>query len=217
MYGIKGLLRAVIRIVAEIIYRLILHLPDTLFGFLNWPGKKLRIKILILSHDRKNSFISPGDLDKAINYARNVFKKNFNVSLLPYGDREPIAEMLVAVPPHEALYTRGGSGALGDEFEIPGSFFASNLKAPIYPVTVFVVIDIKGANGCSLGPMTDYVTLDQGGAKDASILAHELAHACGLWHLTDKNNLLWNKSNRGDKIRWWQRNIFRSSRHVTYW
>jgi hypothetical protein len=98
-----------------------------------------------------------------------------------------------------------------------GSFFASNLSGLFYPVTAFVVLDIDHASGCSLGPLTDYVTLDPGGARNASTLAHEIAHACGLWHLRSKSNLLWRTSSRGDKVKWWQKNIFRSSRHVTYW
>jgi hypothetical protein len=217
MYGVKGLLRAIIRIVIEVIHRSILHLPDTLFGFLNWPRKKLRIKIFILSPDPYSCLVFPRDLDKAVSYAIEVFRKNFNVRLLAADTDKPIAEIMSIVPPHQALYTKGGSGALAEEFKIAGNFYAANLRSPIYPVTVFVVADIKGATGCSLGPLTDYVTLDHDAARDNSIFAHELAHACGLWHLRDKNNLLWNKSDRGDKIRWWQKNIFRSSRHVTYW
>jgi hypothetical protein len=100
---------------------------------------------------------------------------------------------------------------------ITGSFFAANLTGLFYPVTAFVVLDIDHASGCSLGPLTDYVTLDPDGAKNASTLAHEIAHACGLWHVQSKSNLLWRTFSRGDEIKWWQKNIFRGSRHVTYW
>jgi hypothetical protein len=51
-----------------------------------------------------------------------------------------------------------------EEFTITGSF-ASNLSGIFYPVTAFVVLDIDHASGCSLGPLTDYVTLDPDGAK----------------------------------------------------
>jgi hypothetical protein len=78
-------------------------------------------------------------------------------------------------------------------------------------------LDIDHASGCSLGPLTDYVTLDPDGAKNASTLTHEIAHACGLWHQQAKPNLLWRTYNRGDEVKWWQKNIFRSSRHITYW
>ena len=125
--------------------------------------------------------------------------------------------MLQEKAPYEALYTKGGIGALAEEFTIAGGFFASNLSGSFYSITAFVVLDIDHASGCSLGPLTDYVTLDPHGARNASTLAHEIAHACGLWHLRSKSNLLWRTFSRGDEVKWWQKNIFRSSRHVTYW
>lgn len=218
LYLIKGLVRAIIRILVEIVHRVLINIFDTLFGFLNWPEKKLRIRVYLLPTQTKEPEIFPDHLNTAINYTKEVFRKNFNVSVIPVrNNNQTFAEVLETIPPYEVLHTKGSSGALVEEFKLAGNFFASNLRAPIYPVTVFVVVSIKGATGCSLGPMTDYVTLDHGAARDTSILAHELAHACGLWHLQDKENLLWNRKTRGDKTRWWQKNIFRGSRHVTYW
>jgi len=214
---IKGSTRMATRIIAETVHRLIVNVFDTLFGFLNWPEKKLRIKILILQNPKAEPIVSPADLDAAVEYAKRSFKKNFNTRLLPHKNKQPFAEMLRREPPHEALYTKGSIGAFREEFKIAGSFFASNLSGLFYPVTTFVVLDIDHASGCSLGPLTDYVTLDPDGAINASTLAHEIAHACGLWHLQSKSNLLWRTSGRGDEVKWWQKNIFRSSRHVTYW
>ena len=215
--GIKGIARISVRIIAETIHRLLINVFDTLLGFLNWPEKKLRIKIYILQDPQVDPVISPGGLDTAIEYAKRSFKKNFNTRLLPYKSSQQFTEVLQKNVPYEVLYTKGGIGALAEEFSVTGSFFASNLSSLFYPVTAFVVLDIDHASGCSLGPLTDYVTLDPGGARNASTLAHEIAHACGLWHLRSKSNLLWRTSSRGDKVKWWQKNIFRSSRHVTYW
>jgi hypothetical protein len=215
--GIKGVTRVTIRIIVEAFHRVVINIFDTLFGFLNWPEKKLRVRIFILKDLQTNPVVSPSDLDVAIEYAIRSFKKNFNVRLLPYKDKNPLADLLQKMPPYEVLYTKGGMGALSEEFKIAGSFFASNLGGLFYPVTAFVVIDIDHASGCSLGPMTDYVTLDPNGAKNDSTLAHEIAHACGLWHHPAKSNLLWRTFSRGNEVKWWQKNIFRSSRHVTYW
>ena len=212
---IKGFARIMIRIVVETIHRLVINLFDSFFGFLNWPEKKLRIKILILADSQNNPIVSPADLVSAIDYARKVFKRNFNVRLL--AQHGSFAEVLQKSAPSEALHTKGSTGALGEEFKIAGSFFSINLSGLFYPVTAFVVMDIKGASGCSLGPISDYVTLDSLGAKNDSILAHEIAHACGLWHLNETPNLMWRTRQRGDEVKWWQKNIFRSSRHTTYW
>jgi len=215
--GIKGSTRITTRIIAEIVHRLVINIFDTLFGFLNWPEKKLRVNIFILQDPQANPVVLPADLDIALEYAKGSFKKNFNTRLLPYKPGQQFAEVLQKQAPNEVLYTKGSIGALREEFTITGSFFASNLSGSFYPVTTFVVLDIDHASGCSLGPLTDYVTLDPNGAKNASTLAHEIAHACGLWHVRSKSNLLWRTFSRGDQVKWWQKNIFRSSRHVTYW
>jgi len=214
---ITGIARVVIRTLVEAVHRLIINIFDMLLGFLNWPEKKLRVKIFILQDLQAEPVVSSADLEPAIAYARRSFKKNFNVNLLPRHDKEPFAEVLQKKVPPEVLHTEGSIGALGAEFKTAGSFFAANLSGIFYPLTAFIVIDIRGATGCSLGPITDYVTLDPFGAKNTSILAHELAHACGLWHIKQRSNLLWPSDDRGDEVKWWQKNLFRSSRHVTYW
>ena len=215
--GIKGVTRVATRIIAEGLHRVVINIFDTLFGFLNWPEKKLRIRIFILQDQQANPVVSPADLDTAIEYAKRSFKKNFNTRLLSHKNKQSFAEVLQKKTPNEVLYTKGGIGALAEEFKIAGSFLASNLRGSFYPITAFVVLDINHAAGCSLGPLTDYVTLDPDGAKNDSTLAHEIAHACGLWHLRSKSNLLWRTFSRGDEVKWWQKNIFRGSRHVTYW
>ena len=216
-HALTGIARVIVRILVEVIHRAVINIVDTLFGFLNWPEKKLKVKIFILQDIQGNPVVSPIDLDVAIDHAKKSFKKNFNVRLLPHHANEPFAERLQKIPPYKVLHTKGGISALSEEFKITGSFFASNLSGLFHPVTAFIVLDIDGAAGCSLGPLTDYITLDPEGARNASTLAHELAHACGLWHHGARVNLMWPNFSRGDEIIWWQKNLFRSSRHVTYW
>ena len=216
-YAIKGVTRVIVRTIVEAFHRLVINIFDLLFGFLKWPEKKLRVKILILQDLQANPVVAPADLNAAIEYARSSFKKEFNVRLLPHTYEGAFAEVLQKKPPHESLYTKGSIGAFAEEFKTAGSFFALNLSGLFYSVTAFVVLDIDHASGCSLGPMTDYVTLDPNGAKNDSTLAHEIAHACGLWHHQEKSNLMWRSFNRGNQTKWWQKNLFRSSRHITYW
>ena len=216
LYFLKGITRVIAKMFIEAVHRVSVNIFDTLFGFLNWPGKKIRIQIFILRDPDGNAVISSTDLDASIDYAKRIFKKHFNVTVLAH-HKGSFAELVPTIPPIEVLNTKGGPAALREEFKIAGSYFGSNLSGVLYPVTIFVVIKIRGASGCSLGPMSDYVTLDPFGAKQTSVLAHELAHACGLWHINDKANLLYPYNKRGDEVKWWQKNIFRSSRHVTYW
>jgi hypothetical protein len=88
------------------------------------------------------------------------------------------------------------------------------------PVCAFAVRGFSDGNdGCSLGPLEDYVTVNfnSRAAYSMSTLAHEVAHACNLWHVSDQGNLM-NKSKaaRGPNLDQWQKALVRASRHVTY-
>ncbi len=210
---VKAVVRVVVRVVTTVVGA-VLGVFDLLLGFLTWPQKKLRLHISILS-DQGGPLINPGDLTIAVDYATKRLKDRFNVKLLPYSKN--MIEIIKEPAPKAALTVGCGGGAFKDEFGEAGEFFANHLAGwnaiPIsltFPITVFVVHDIQGKMGCSLGPLTDYVTLDLDGVKSDSTLAHEIGHACNLWHSGSQSNLMWPDDPRGD-------NLFRSSRHVMYW
>lgn len=221
---VKAVVRVAIRIFVAIVNNLTLGLPDLLLGFLTWPEKKLRLHIFILSGP-KGPLINPGDLTPAVDYARKTLKDRFNVKLLPYS--ENMIEIIKEPAPNAALHVRcAGSGSLADEYGEAGEFFAKHLAGwnaiPIsltYPITVFVVQDIVNKIGCSLGPLTDYVTLSVDGVSsdNGSTMAHEIGHACNLWHSGSQSNLMWADIPRGNNAKWFQKNLLRSSRHVQYW
>lgn len=217
---VKAVVRVVVRIVTTIIGA-VLGIFDLLLGFLTWPPKKLRLQIFILS-DQNGPLVNPGDLTPAIDYARNTLKDRFNVKLLPYSKN--MIEIIKEPAPNAALVVSCDSDALKEEFGQAGEFFANHLAGwnaiPIsltFPITAFVVSDIKGKIGCSLGPLSDYLTISPSGVKSDSTLAHEIGHSCSLWHSGSQSNLMWPNSNRGNQVKWFQKNLFRSSRHVMYW
>jgi hypothetical protein len=92
-----------------------------------------------------------------------------------------------------------------------------------FPVTVFVVRDLKGFDfGCSMNVIGDYVVIDREGLIQNVALAHEIGHTCGLspgrgWHDWTPSNLMYKEAPAGEKVKWFQKNILRSSRHVQYW
>lgn len=125
-----------------------------------------------------------------------------------------------------AISGKKSGGALFNEFGEAGEYFAKNtagwgwLRMNFqFPITIFIVRDITGKIGCSLGPLTDYVTLSVKGVASKSTMAHELGHCCGLLHRNDTiDNLMYPDKTRTDnKITGWQKYVVRTSRHCTFW
>lgn len=82
------------------------------------------------------------------------------------------------------------------------------------PLMALLVTEVDGGRlaGCSLGPLTDYVTL----RRDQPLcLAHEIGHACNLLHDRSPLNLM-NPTCGGIHLRTWQVLLLRLSRHVTF-
>lgn len=94
------------------------------------------------------------------------------------------------------------------------------------PIFAFAVRSFAGTyDGCSTGPLGNLVLVEFTGAatdtppggqpNTASILPHEMGHACYLWHVSP-SNLMQPNNPRNTNLDWWQIAIIRSSRHVTY-
>ena len=218
---VKAVARTVSRIIIEALGRLV-NVVDLLFGFATWPSKYLRLHIAVLRQADGTPVVDPVDLDVAIEHVRKVLKEQLNIKLKPYG--KTFVEVLDQPAPDYALNVSCNGGALKEEYGNAGEYFAGKLAGwngvPItvkFPITAFIVQDVKDKAGCSLGPLSDYVTVDPNGVKNISTLMHEIGHACGLWHVGSSSNLMKANLPRGEDLRGWQKNMFRSSRHVTYW
>ena len=218
-HSIKAAVRLVVRIVVTV-WGLLVGLPDLLLGFLTWPRKKLRYHVFILS-DEKGPLVNPADLAPSIDFFTKTFQDQFNVRVVAYG--KPGIEIIKEPAPASALDVSCGGGAFSNEFGEAGEFFAHHIAGwnaiPIsltFPVTIFIVRSIVAKNGCSLGPLTDYVTLTPSAVLAVNVMAHEVGHSCSLWHSLTHSNLMWRDISRGNTVKWFQKNLVRSSRHVQY-
>lgn len=206
-----------------------------LFGIL--LPKKLRLRVVIL-RDGTGSFLATAkDVEPAIERAKDIFKAELNTKIVAAGGK--MLERVDAIPPKAALDPICNFGTWKADFGDAGDFYslhiATNLSAAptgyASPVTAFIVRNVINKKGCSLGPLTNYVTLDLDGIKTIIVgingddvsatigsiwLAHEIAHSCGLWHVKKKANLMHPSAEDGVNLRNWQKAIARDSRHISF-
>lgn len=185
--------------------------------------KKIRVRVAILRDEQGVPVATEEDVQPALAEAERVLRERAAIELLPAGGR--LVETLTGPAPKEALDSACARGSWQADFREGGACFRAfasrslrgTLTGSAAPITVFVVRDVLGKAGCSLGPLVDYVTVDMGALEGRTlrVLAHELGHACGLPHSSEDGNLMLPKR-MGEELKPWQVAVLRSSRHVTY-
>ena len=182
--------------------------------------KKLRIRVAILRDEQGRPVATAGDVEPSVAEARRVLREALAIDLLAAA--EPLVRTIDEPAPANALDSPCAEGSYRADFGDGGAFFRRYLEPGRLtgsggPITVFVVRDVLGKAGCSLGPLVDHVTVDMTAltGRRLRVLAHELGHACGLPHSNAAENLML-PSRMGDRLQPWQAAVFRSSRHVTY-
>lgn len=204
-----------------------------------WPEKLLRVKIVILKDKEGNDLTTKQALVSDLQKAVDIFQQQANIKIVPskafcynsgFAQGRNAEASWVTVnnqkSPDTDLVVECGGEALVDDLLLTGSRytitnilqdFLGNFRRVLgygAPLLVIAVRDVGAHStiGCSLGPVTNYVTVEAG---NPICIAHELAHACGLWHSSDANNLM-NPSCGQDQLDNWQVWIVRNSRHVSY-
>jgi|KBSSwiStaDraftv2_1062776.scaffolds.fasta_scaffold108584_2 hypothetical protein len=217
--AVKGAVRNIFHGIEELVGLIIGGITSI---FLFWVRKKIRIHVCILREKGGKSLATVGEVEASIERMNALLKSKYNVKVLMYG--APRIEVVEEIPPDSALGTQCSASGYGNiEYGEAGSFFAS--YAPniplVCPVTAFIVQSIKKGNeqwrGCSSGLLTNYVLLTPLGLNDDTTFAHEVGHACNLFHRKKKENLMYHGADRGTKVTKWQKWWFRASRHVNYW
>lgn len=204
----------------------------TAFG--DMVTKKMRVYVKVLSNS-KGPLINPRDhrsqsdwskLLEAVHEARRIFEKEINAIVIPANDAEAIT-VIPEPAPAAALKPRCGWGTTWDVLGAAGDFYrwheqrnaGSFLFGYGAPITVFIVEEVQAHwIGCSPGPASNYVVVDLAGIREnpSWTLAHELGHACSLFHPWAGDSLMRPGSGgRRDYLKRWQKVIARASRHVT--
>lgn len=225
----------------RVVVNFLVSLPDSILTLLGvMPQKKLRLYVEVLADDAGTLIMREEDpqppepsgpstaewqkLNEAIDEARRILREQANVRIEP-ADNEEVINLRSDAAPAAALEVGCNGRAYRENLGKAGAYFEQHAHTTTLgtwtgygaPITVFVVRDVAGKLGCSLGPLTDYVTVDLGGVVEPTswTMTHEIGHACNLWH--DKNSIMRHTSvGRPDKLKRWQKVMLRASRHVTY-
>lgn len=209
------------RVVAEAGNRLVGG-ADLVANLAGWYlPKSLRLRVVILRDEMGQPLAEPQAVLPSILQLSVILRRVAKVRLLP---ADPMLITVSQPSPAAALDVHCDDGAWQEDLGPAGAYFrrlcAKNLSGRLLgygePVTVFIVRQISNKGGCSLGPLTNYVTLKASTlSRSHTLLAHEVGHACGLLHRPDKPNLMYPQG-PGKELTPWQVAILRNSRHVTY-
>jgi hypothetical protein len=234
-------LRWIWNVVLAIVWGLV-GLGDAVLGLIGIrPEKKLRICVLVL-RDEKGPVAQTADVVRELQTAVDIYHDQANVRLMPsapfqydsgFAPARTVTNDWVTVMPDPAsagmLDVDCNEAAFGEDVSTKGSeieltsssrcFYGNFRRLTGYgaPVVVLIVRSVKdppGSSrlGCSLGPLSDYVTIE---GSNPLCIAHELGHSCNLWHVDEAANLM-NPMCGRRQLDWWQVLIVRDSRHVSY-
>jgi hypothetical protein len=184
--------------------------------------KKLRLCVII-THDGQGPITTEAALQPILDRVKRIYADEANVTV--YVDVDSEGRTPDVDPACGADGWAQDLWLTGSQYENAASLHCREysvasvigLGSPIY---AFAVRDIQGSsNGCSLGPLTNYVVFEAGSTCMGNThLAHEMGHACLLLHTDDTTNLM-NPScvvPGRDQISGFQKSIIRGSKYVTY-
>jgi len=197
---VGAIIREIINVVTSVVLGIVGFIVEGLLcGILGiCLSKKLRVCLIITSNG-KEPITTEAALQPIIDRLVQIYKDEANVTVyvdVDGGGRVPNVEP-----------SCGADGWLedlwltGSQYENAASLHCREYSLPSVigfgsPIYAFAVTNVIGKNGCSLGPLTNYVVFEAGNVCAGNThLAHEIGHACNLAHTSDTTNLMFKGCN----------------------
>ena len=221
---IRGLLNTITGVVLGIVGFVIEGILCGIFGVC--LPKRMRLCVVMLTRNGQ-PLMTESELEKSLlQQTKQIFTDEANIEIVSrftiYKGGEGTRAM--NAPCGVQGWLEDAVGVMGTQYHIAttlscvrwGTASVIGLGSPIY---AFGVNDVRGKNGCSLWLWSNYVVFEASAADCTTHLAHEIGHACGLWHQDDTENLMYPKcvSPGRDQLKGWQKVIVRGSKYATYW
>lgn len=196
----------------------IIDVPEFLVGW--WFGwqhlKRIKVRVVILKDRNGVELVSHADVQPTLARTQQILQDEANVSVNVLGIvivDEASPESALNVDSEFDLWLDNFGGARGYYRQYTDDYGVAK------PLTVFIINNIEGSAGLSLGPFANYVLVEVlrfTSASPSRTVAHEIGHACGLLHRSDNENLLYRHGGEGDKLTNWQSSVMRSSHFIGY-
>lgn len=221
---IGGLIKEIINAVTSIVFGVVgFVIEGGVCGLLGiCPPKKLRLCVII-AHDGQGPITTEAALQPILDRVKQIYADEANVTVHVSVDTEGRAPNV-----EPACGADGWAQDLwltGSQYENAESLHCREYSVPSVigigsPIYAFAVRNIAGtSNGCSLGPLTNYVVFEAGNTCAGNThLAHEMGHACNLLHTNDTTNLMnpdCLPSGR-NRLSAFQKSVIRGSKYATY-
>lgn len=226
---IKHTAAKIVRIVKEVVWRVV-GLVDL---FLSWlgiqPKKYLRLRVYILTNLKQQPLQTEAEVMRWIENTKKTFKDRMNIEVLPPDPHFPILQVIQEPAPADCVFANSGFGDMfthaNDWFEDHCTFTTSNTTNVLTDLLgfgevmyVFIVHNIDDGDryGVAFPLGTDYCLV----AKECrtTTMAHEMCHLGGVFpHSGTAHNLM--KRARGDmddQLKKWQAALVRNSRYVVF-
>ncbi len=178
--------------------------------------KQLRLRFIILLDENATELIPQENLGETLKITKRILDEQADIEIIQTG------VLIAGGAPIGALDVTSPTGSFFELWSEVGAYFNSLAGIGLFTrrLSVIIVRTMEVHNGRSFGPMVNFVLVEKQYFEDpknqATIVAHEIGHACGLLHRKPKENLMHQPDDRREKLSRLQSSVMRGSRFVWY-